>query len=170
MRPALKALALIALLGAPVGAKDSAMTWKNEKNELFGAQVPDLWRRKPLSGAKAGYMFTDGVRFISVSRPGKDLKTYLASKKADAPEIESSTVTVLGKPADRLKRVYRARNGGDEGPGPSEWVYEETVLIPDKAGFWQLQFQSSSARPKPAPAALEAWDKFLKSFKPAAVK
>ncbi|MBI3553366.1 MAG: hypothetical protein HY077_12800 [Elusimicrobia bacterium] len=154
------------LLSLTAAAKDTPMAWKTEKNDLFRCELPERWRRKPLSGSGAGFLFTDGLRFISAARQGKDLKDALARRKAETPEAEVSPLKVLGRSSERLKRTYRARTDGDEGAGPREWVYEETVLVPDKAGTWELQFQSSSALPAPQPAALEAWNRFLKSFKP----
>jgi hypothetical protein len=151
-------LALVLALASPARAEDSRMTWKNETNELFAVQLPEAWRRKPLSGPDAGYLFTDGLRTISVAR-----------RAEQAPgEGEKTAVKVDGKKTERIKRVYRASAGGDDHVSPASWIYEETVVVPEKKGAWAIRFSAPSR--KPGPAAIAAWEKFLASFKASAPK
>jgi hypothetical protein len=151
---------LLALLGLPAAAKDANMPSKTPDNGLFSGQIPDAWRRKDLAEGGTGYFFTDGQSSIRVERLDKDpgLKPLA--------DVSVSTVSAAGRTCDLYRRQFQARTGGDEGRGRAQWVYEETVIVPDKGVFWELKYRRTSAARHAAPAAGDVWKIFLKSFRP----
>lgn len=151
---------LLALLGLPAAAKDAPMPEKTGINELFTSELPDGWRRKDLAEGGTGYFFTDGQNSIRVERLDQDpgLKALT--------DVSVSTVSAAGRTCDMYRRQFQARTGGDEGRGRAQWVYEETVIVPDKGVFWVLKYRKNSAARRIEPAAGEAWKRFIKTFRP----
>lgn len=165
----IRAAALLALLGGSAAAKDPSMPMPSRTGNtaLFSGELSAGWRRKALAEGGTGYFFTDGRGSIRVERLDKDLKAYEAALKESPPDVEASTVSAAGRTCDLLRRQFQARTGGDESRGRDEWVYEETLLVPDKGGFWELKFRKTSPTRRAEPSAGEAWKNFIKTFRPA---
>jgi hypothetical protein len=160
IEPLARRALLLMLLGLPAAAKDAPMPSKSENNGLFSGEVPDGWRRKDLAEGGTGSFFTDGQSSIRVERLDKD-----PGLKAQA-EVDVSTVSAGGRTCEAYRRQFQARTGGDEGRGRAQWVYEETVLVPDKGVFWELKYRRTSAARRAAPAGGDVWKTFLRTFRP----
>ena len=142
------------------------MAWKTEKNDLFKCELPADWRSKTLADGSPGFFFTDGAHSIRAARLSVDAKTRAAAIKTERALVEASTIPVAGQTSSLFRRQFKSETAGDERRGPAEWIYEETVVVPNKAGSWELMYRSGARTRQAAPSAGDAWRRFLKSFKP----
>lgn len=152
-------------LAMPGAAKESPMPWKTEKNELFRCEVPAGWRAKPLLDGKKGWFYSDGQSSLRVERKG-DAAGLIAGLKADAPEAAVSSAAVLGQTASIFRRQFQAGGSGDDVRAPAQWIYEETVVVPAKAGSWEIRFSAGSRLRQAKASDGETLKHFLKTFKP----
>ncbi len=157
---------LLALVTFSTSAKELQMNWKTEKNDLFSCELPEKWRGKTISSGEQGYFYTGGLLSIRAARLPGAIKDYLAHRAAATPGLQASSVKVEGHLRQRLQWQYQTHPGPDERARASEWIYEETVLVPQNFGFWELMLRSSSFVPQKEPSGNEIWQHFLKSFHP----
>jgi len=164
--------ALLAAWALCLGAAP-APSWRNETvKKLFSCEVPASWRMTRLVGEKTGVAYSDGLACLSAIRHAGGGARF-ASPQAFIEETEAlggpltrlGRVAVAGQDCARYKRLREPRPR-DDGGNSEESVYEEFVLRQDPKGFWLLTFSSSARARGAVPRGLDAWNRFLKSFRP----
>ncbi|HAH05479.1 MAG TPA: hypothetical protein DCM05_02975 [Elusimicrobia bacterium] len=152
--------ALLALIVPAAGF--GAQAYRSERmDKLYQCEVPEGWTERALEAPEKGAAYSSGLLRIKAARhAGKTPEAYLAGLSRKPKKAGS--VKVAGKTADLWTLRYETRPRG----AAREYVYEELVLLPDKQGFWELKFTSASRMYRETPRGLEAWKRFLASFKP----
>lgn len=169
-RALLAALVLPACAAAPAPAPDAS--WKKETVEkLFTCEVPRDWDAEPLSGDEPGSAFSDGLARISAAYYAAPAgrfatpKAFLRDAESLGGPLKKAALTeVAGGHCERFQRRRQAEHRV-KGRKSVEYIYEEFVLKPQAGGFWVLKLSSASRVYRDKPRGLEAWDRFLASFK-----
>jgi hypothetical protein len=156
------ALALI----VPAAALGAQAARSERMDKLFQCEIPEGWTKRPLESPEKGAAYSNGLLRIKASRHSTGTpEAYLAGlsrkpKKAGSVQVAGKTVESLSlryESSPRDPKMARAAR---------EYVYEEFVLLADKDGFWELKFTSASRMYRETPKGLEAWKRFLASFRP----
>lgn len=135
-------------------------------DKLFQCDVPEGWTKRALEAPEKGAAWSSGLLRIKAARhAGKTPEAYLAG--LSRMPRKTGTVEVAGKTADLWALRYENRPKDPKAArGAQEFVYEEFVLLPEKGAFWELRFTSASRMYRETPRGLEAWKRFLASFRP----
>ncbi|MBI5245262.1 MAG: hypothetical protein HY922_16490 [Elusimicrobia bacterium] len=160
---------LTASLGAWAGARSDGV------DKLFHCEIPDGWSRSELTEPGRGALFSGGLIRIKAARHSgmeagrRSPEDYLAELSRLGRKVKKAgSVQAAGKTLERLSFRYEIRRRDPKAGHPiQEYVYSEFVLLPEKEGFWELRFTSTSRMYREGPRGLDAWKSFLKSFQPA---
>ncbi|MBI5623437.1 MAG: hypothetical protein HY924_06650 [Elusimicrobia bacterium] len=165
------ALSVTPLLAASP-AKDSP--WRKETVKgLFTATVPAGWTRREFQYVtEPGTAFTDGLSRISAELHGEKTSRY-PSETEFLKQMENlggglksaGKVKAAGRECPRFRKRRRLRHRED-GEDSTEFIYEEYVLVRVPRGFWLLKFSHASPMYDSKPDGLEAWGRFLATFRP----
>ena len=150
-------------------ARTNTLRWKTEKTPaLFSCKIPEDWNRKKPLGTEPGAYYSDGMLSIEALRYGGKGSLYSSPQEYRTSlrgKWSKSKIAVSGRAGEKIHHQYRASLGGADSARQTQWIYEEIVFLPDKNGFWVLDFKSPAFSPQDNPQGLNIWKEFLKSFR-----